>query len=56
MSTDGDYLTDYVKRFKQSFDVLKSHISTKWLEEFVEHTDEYKNMKDVEQIRDSTVT
>jgi len=56
ISTDGDYLTDYVKRFKQSFDVLKSHISTKWLEEFVEHTDEYKNMKDVEQIRDSTVT
>jgi len=40
---DAEYLTDYVKRFKQSHDVLKSHIATKKLEEFVEHTDEYKN-------------
>ena len=40
---DAEYLTDYVKRYKQSHDVLKSHIATKKLEEFVEHTDEYKN-------------
>jgi len=40
-------LTDYVKRFKQSCDVPNSHIGTKWLEEFIEHTDEYKNEKDV---------
>jgi len=45
---DGEYLKDYVKRFKQSCDVLKSHIGTKWLEGFVEHTDEYKNEKDVQ--------
>jgi len=45
---DGEYLTDYVKRFKQAHDVLKSHIGTKWLEEFVEHTEEYKNEKDVQ--------
>ena len=44
---DGEYLTDYVKRFKQSRDVLKSHIGIKWLEEFVENTEEYKNEKDV---------
>jgi len=42
MQQNGEYLTDYVKIFKHSHDVLKSHISTKWLEEFVEHTDEYK--------------
>ena len=42
---DRDYLTEYVKRFKQSHDVLKSHIGTKWLEEFVKHTKEYKSEK-----------
>jgi len=46
---DGEYLMDYVKRFKQARDVLKSHIGTKWLEEFVEHTEEYKNEKDVQE-------
>ena len=49
---DGEYLTDYVKRFKQARDVLKSHIGTKWLEEFVEHTEEYKNEKDVQKKAD----
>ena len=42
---DGEFLKDYVKRFKQACDVLKSHIGTKWLEEFVEHTEEYKMRK-----------
>ena len=50
MQQDGENLTDYVKRFKQSCDVLKSHIGTKWLEEFVVHMDEYKNEKDVRKL------
>ena len=48
----GGNLTDYVKRFKQSCDVQRSHISTKWHEEFVEHTYEYKNEKVVQKKAD----
>ena len=39
-------LTEYVKRLKQSHDVLWSHIGTRWQEEFVENRDTYKNAKD----------
>ena len=37
------HLNDYVKRFKQSCDVLRSHMGSKWLDGFVEHTEEYQN-------------
>ena len=40
---DQEHLNDYVKRFKQSHDVLRSHMGSKWLDGFVEHTEEYKN-------------
>ncbi|KAL7573431.1 hypothetical protein ACA910_013750 [Epithemia clementina (nom. ined.)] len=43
---ENEHLTDYVKRFKQSRDVLKSHMGTKWLEQFMEHTEEYQNESD----------
>jgi hypothetical protein len=32
---DNESLMDYVKRFKQNRDVLRSHLGTQWLEEFV---------------------
>ena len=38
----NEHLTDYVKRFKQSCDVLKSHVGSKWCEPVMEHTDEYQ--------------
>ena len=38
-----EYLNDYVKRFKQSCDVLISHMGSKWLDGFVEHTEESQN-------------
>jgi hypothetical protein len=43
---ENEQLTDYVKRFKQSRDVMKSHLGDKWLHKFVEHTEEYKAEKD----------
>ena len=42
-------LMDYVKRFKQSKDVVKSHMGSKWLELFVEHTEEYQKETDSKQ-------
>ena len=35
-----------MKRFKQSQDVVKSHMGSKWLETFVEHTEEYQKATD----------
>ena len=40
---EQEYLNDYVKRFKQSHDVLRSHMGLKWLDGFMEHTEEYQN-------------
>ena len=40
---EQEHLNDYVKRFKQSCDVLRSHMGSKWLDGFVEHTEEYQN-------------
>ena len=40
---EQEHLNDYVKRFKQSCDVLRSHMGSKWLGGFVEHTEEYQN-------------
>ena len=37
------HLNDYVKRFKQCHDVLRSHLRSKLLDGFVEHTEEYQN-------------
>ena len=39
---EHEHLTDYVKRFKQTRDVVKAHMGSKWLEQFVEHTEEYQ--------------
>ena len=33
---EKDYLTDYVKGFKQCCDVVKLHMGSKWLEKFVD--------------------
>ena len=43
---EHEHLTEYVKRFKQARDVVKSHMGSEWLHEFVEHTDEYNNESD----------
>ena len=43
---DNEPLLDYAKRFKQARDVLKSHVGTKILDEFVETTREYKEDDD----------
>ena len=40
---EQEHLHNYVKRFKQSCDVLRSHMGSKWLGGFVEHTKEYQN-------------
>ena len=34
---EQEHLNDFVKRFKQSCDVLRSHMGSKWLDGFVEH-------------------
>ena len=38
---EHEHLTDYEKRFKQTKDVVKAHMGSKWLEQFVEHTEKY---------------
>ena len=37
------HFNDYVKRLKQSCDVLRSHVGSKWVDGFVEHIKEYQN-------------
>jgi hypothetical protein len=39
-------LLDYVKRFKESVDIMKSHIGTDILDKFVENTREYQDETD----------
>ena len=46
---EQEYLNDYVKRFKQSRDVLKSYMGLKWLDGFMEHTEEYQNETQAEE-------
>ena len=46
---EHEHLTDYVKRFKQTKDVVKAHMGSKWLELFVEHTEEYQKETDTKQ-------
>ena len=46
---EHEHLTDYVKRFKQTKDVVKAHMGSKWLEQFVEHTEEYQKETDTKQ-------
>ena len=41
---EQEHLNHYVKRFKQSHDVLRSHMGSKWLDGFVEHSEEYQNV------------
>jgi hypothetical protein len=36
-------LLDYVKRFKESSDIMKSHVGTDILDKFVENTLEYRD-------------
>ena len=40
---DDEDLVDYVKRFKQHRDIVKSNIGTRFLDTFFENTKEYKN-------------
>ena len=42
----GEMLTDYAKRFKQSQDNVKSILGTKFLDNFIEHTDKYTKTND----------
>ena len=46
---EQEHLNDFVKRFKQSHDVLKSHMGSKWLDGFVEHTEEYQSETEVKE-------
>jgi hypothetical protein len=40
---ENEPLLDYVKRFKQQRDIIKTTIGTDVLNDFVEHTEEYRN-------------
>ena len=46
---EHERLIDYMKRFKQSRDVLKSHIGEDILNKFVENLPEYQQTTTVEQ-------
>ena len=46
---EHEHLTDYLKRFKQTKDVVKAQMGSKWLELFVEHTQEYQKETDTHQ-------
>ena len=46
---EHEHLVDYVKGSKQSKDVVKAHMGSKWLELFVEHTEEYQKETDSKQ-------
>jgi hypothetical protein len=41
---ENEDLLDYVKRFKQARDVVKSHVGTEILDTFVENTLDYKGL------------
>ena len=45
---EHENLLDYVKRFKQNRDVLKSHVGSEILYKFIENTTEYQGETDVE--------
>ena len=42
---ENESLLDYVKRFKQQRDILKSHVGTKVLNDFIEQSEEFRNEK-----------
>ena len=46
---ENEGLLDYVKRFKQSRDIMKSHVGTDILDKFVENTREYRDEIDTSQ-------
>ena len=43
----NEILVDYVKRFKQARDVMKSYLGIKVLDEFIENSNEYQSETDV---------
>jgi uncharacterized FAD-dependent dehydrogenase len=43
---ESEGLLDYVKRFKESGDSMKSHVGTDILDKFVENTREYQDETD----------
>jgi hypothetical protein len=43
---ESEGLLDYVKRFKESGDIMKSHVGTGILDKFVENTREYQDETD----------
>ena len=45
---EQEQLLDYVKRFKQTRDIMSSHMGTDLLDKFVENTVEYKNTSDTD--------
>ena len=44
--SEDEILLDYVKRFKQSRDITKSHVGTDILDKFIENTREYQDETD----------
>jgi len=46
---DNEPLLDYVKRFKQLRDVVKSHLGTDILDTFTEHSEAYKKLSDAKE-------
>ena len=44
--TEHEKLLDYIKRFKQTRDIMSSHMGTDLLDKFVENTSEYKSKTD----------
>ena len=51
---EHESLIDYMKRFKQSRDVLKSHIGGDILNKFIENLPEYRQAMTVDQRRMKT--
>jgi hypothetical protein len=45
---EGEQLLDYIKRFKQTRDVAKSHMGSDLLNRFVEQSEEYRNLDEKE--------
>jgi hypothetical protein len=44
--SESERLLDYVKRFKESRDIMKSHVGTDILDKFVKNTLEYRDETD----------
>ena len=45
---ENEPLLDYIKHFKQLCNIVKSHLRTRLLDTFTEHSEEYRKIKDMQ--------